>query len=32
MWNRQREADQAREALKRVEEAERAKETESVAG
>jgi ABC-type transport system involved in Fe-S cluster assembly fused permease/ATPase subunit len=32
MWNRQREADQAREALKRVEEAERAEKTESVAG
>jgi hypothetical protein len=32
MWNRQREADQAREALKRVEEAERAEKTASVAG
>jgi len=32
MWSRQREADQAREALKRVEDEERSKVRESVAG
>ena len=32
MWSRQREADQAREALKRVEDEERIKVRESVAG